>query len=385
MTKRTSLGPGRNRLAGIRPKCRKGMAHVLRGRAIASARVIGICPNARRDDIRIALRGRVIARVIALSRFCRAKKFSASTVRFMRAGSVEDPPIWRDGHTNLKWKWSFMFNVADALKQKDELKAKAIAINHAAKDREMTSGEKLEYDGYISEINALAKALDKHRAGASFTESGLGALVVGNGLSREMTASRRELARPRDESRISRVVPVPEGRGEGPSFEGIAEFLRDPHTGVRASLAEGGSLQYVVPGYEVLQFTAAYPGTDPLRVAGSDIVDLPEGWVDGNIPIITSGDEPSTYAEGAGPTADQDANIYVAKLTDPPKYAFLCKPTEESFEDIQSLATALASEGIKRVYNKVTKATTHRFAVRAHYRRCDRHAFRRQPWRTCSI
>lgn len=142
-------------------------------------------------------------------------------------------------------------------------------------------------------------------------------------------------------------------------FAGLADFMRDPrNNGVPLSLTEGSDLAHVLPGAEVQPFIRAYPNVDPLQQAGATIQDVEGGWVDANIPIITSGVEPSTYSEGAGPTNDEPASVYVAQLKDPAKYAFLCKPTEEAMQDIASLAQVLGQEGIRPVLNKITKAVT---------------------------
>jgi HK97 family phage major capsid protein len=157
------------------------------------------------------------------------------------------------------------------------------------------------------------------------------------------------------------ALPITGSEGADPRFKfaGLADFLRDPREhGIQASLSEGSDLIHVLPGAEVLPFVTAYPSVDPLRQAGATIQDLPGGWVDANIPIITSGTEPSTYSEGAGPTNDEGAAVYTAQLKNPAKYAFLCKPTEEAMADIGNLASVLGQEGIRRVLNKITKAAT---------------------------
>jgi HK97 family phage major capsid protein len=152
------------------------------------------------------------------------------------------------------------------------------------------------------------------------------------------------------------------GNGNAPDqrfkFPGVGEFIRSGEGGVKAALSEGGDLQFVVPGYEVLPFKDAYPTIDPFRTAGASITQLDTGWVDGKQPIITGGADPSIYAEGAGPTSDESVHVYVASLDSPDKVAFLTKPTEEAFEDVSALGDALTREGVKRISNKETKLIT---------------------------
>ena len=141
-------------------------------------------------------------------------------------------------------------------------------------------------------------------------------------------------------------------------FPGVGEFIKNGQGGEKAALSEGGDLQFVVPGYEVLPFKDAYPTIDPFRTAGASITQLDGGWKDGKQPIVTGGADPSIYAEGAGPTADEPVNIYVASLDSPDKIAFLTKPTEEAFEDVGELGNVLTREGVKRISNKETKLIT---------------------------
>src|SRR4051794_35324408 len=98
-----------------------------------------------------------------------------------------------------------------------------------------------------------------------------------------------------------------------------------------ASLAEGGALQYTGPGWEVQQFVRAYPHNQPFVEAGATIFNTDDAHQI-NVPIITAGEAPTTYAEGTGPTSEQDASVYVARLN-ATKRAFLTKVTEEAAQD----------------------------------------------------
>jgi HK97 family phage major capsid protein len=141
-------------------------------------------------------------------------------------------------------------------------------------------------------------------------------------------------------------------------FPEVGEFLKTRQPGVLASLQEGGDLQFVVPGYQVQNFIAAYPNIDVFAQAGANITDLDEGWVDAHQPIIVAGADPTVYNEGTGPTSDQSATVYVAKLDSPKKHAFLSLPSEESWADIQALGAALTQEGTRRTMFKVGKSVT---------------------------
>jgi hypothetical protein len=71
-------------------------------------------------------------------------------------------------------------------------------------------------------------------------------------------------------------IPVFDGKGPGDEkrsgitgdakfkFPEVGEFLKTRQPGILASLQEGGDLQFVVPGYQVQSFIAAYgrPRTD---------------------------------------------------------------------------------------------------------------------------
>ncbi len=234
-----------------------------------------------------------------------------------------------------------MFNPNEALARIADAKAKAQALNTTAarEGRDLTEAEKVEYDSFLREINDARAKLDAHAklaklpATARPGEFNFAALAGGNG--------------DEDGNFDSRF-----------RFAGIADFLKDGSGGVRASLAEGSDLQYVVPSYEVDGFISAFPQVDPYAAAGASITNLPGPWTEGRVPFILAGDEPSVYSEGSGPSTDESAGIVVVKLNDPKKIAFLTKPTEEAMEDIAGLAAGLGQEGIRRVYNKATKALT---------------------------
>lgn len=143
------------------------------------------------------------------------------------------------------------------------------------------------------------------------------------------------------------------------AFSSVAIFLQNPEEhGIRAALSEGGDLQNVVPSYEVAAFRAAYAQIDPFSTAGASITTLEGPWSDAKVPFVLPGVEPSTYAETAGPTNDESASVVVVSLDTPEKRAFLSKPTEEAWEDIPTLAGALTREGIRRIFDRDTKAIT---------------------------
>jgi HK97 family phage major capsid protein len=141
-------------------------------------------------------------------------------------------------------------------------------------------------------------------------------------------------------------------------FPEVGEYLKTRQPGILASLSEGGDLQFVVPGYQVQSFIAAYPNIDVFAQAGANITDLQEGWVSAHQPIIVAGADPTVYSEGTGPTSDQSATVYVAKMDTPKKHAFLSLPTEEAWSDIQALGGALTQEGVRRCMFKVGKSVT---------------------------
>jgi HK97 family phage major capsid protein len=236
-----------------------------------------------------------------------------------------------------------IFNVHEAAQRITQLKEKAKALNAATikENRDFTDGEKVEYDSTLREINDVRAKIEKHAAAGS------------TGLARRMPGELTFVGSDTEDGGSGTGVSDPRFQ-----FSGAANFLKTREGGVRASLADGSDLQYNLPGHQVLPFVRAYPGVDPLLDAGSSIQDLPSGWVDANVPIIVAGTDPSTYGEGAGPTNDEPANVYVAQLKNSAKYAFLCKITEEAAQDIDGIVSVLSQEGIRRIYNKVTKATT---------------------------
>jgi len=223
-----------------------------------------------------------------------------------------------------------------------EVKAMAVALNNtvAKEGRDLNETEKVTYDSFLREINDNRAKLEAHAKLAKLPAKGhpgefnFSALAGGNGDG--------------GEDGIDTRFP----------FAGIADFLKDGSGGVRASLAEGSDLQFVIPSYEVDGFISAFPQVDPYAAAGASITNLPGPWTEGRVPFILAGDEPSVYSEGSGPSTDESAGIVVVKLNDPKKIAFLTKPTEEAMEDIDGLAAGLGQEGIRRVYNKANKALT---------------------------
>lgn len=214
----------------------------------------------------------------------------------------------------------------DIIAKRNAAVAKAEAAIDAAQkaNRDMTTAENEQYAAGMAEANQLNKKLEAHNSRFG--------LRSGSAIENSADAHFK--------------------------FPGLGEFLRTKENGVMASLAEGSDLQYLLPPYEVQAFLAAYPQTDPFQAAGANITQLDGPWSDARIPIITAGTEPSSYSEGAGPSSDEPAGVFTARLTNPSKYAFLCKPTEEAMEDVESLASSLAQEGVRRVLNKATKAVT---------------------------
>jgi Phage capsid family len=142
------------------------------------------------------------------------------------------------------------------------------------------------------------------------------------------------------------------------TFPEVGEFLRTREPGQLASLTEGGDLQFVIPGYEVQRFIAAYPNVDVWAQAGANITDLDGGWINSHQPIIVSGTDAGVFGEGTGPTTDQSAKVYVAKLENPKKHAFLSLPSEEAWADIQALGAAATQEGVRRTLFTVGKSVT---------------------------
>ncbi|MGH9497790.1 MAG: phage major capsid protein [Terriglobales bacterium] len=141
-------------------------------------------------------------------------------------------------------------------------------------------------------------------------------------------------------------------------WPGLVDFIKDPTSGVRASLTDGGDLQHTLPGHEVARFQAAFPGNDPHAEAGASITQLDTGWVDGVQPIVTAGAAPSIYTEGTGPSSDQSALVYALELKTPKKIAFLSLPSEEAVADVTSLASTIGAEGIARLLQGRTKRAT---------------------------
>src|SRR5207302_2496258 len=141
------------------------------------------------------------------------------------------------------------------------------------------------------------------------------------------------------------------------AFPGMGAFITKGIGGKVASLGEGsGGTQYVIPGWQVDQFVRAYPTVTPFESAGATIIDTVDGHVI-KLPIIAAGNDVVTSAEQSGPTTETDANVYVASLG-AHKYAFLTKLSEELQQDVPNLEGSLAAEGVKRVFNSITKAVT---------------------------
>jgi HK97 family phage major capsid protein len=239
-------------------------------------------------------------------------------------------------------------NINSLKHQRAKLRDEATAINNLAEaeKRELTLVEAARYNQIAKEVSTISSKLDRHAAGATFATPSMFPIQVA------------------DEDEDDTPGPFffgPGNRSErgdmkGPRFPEVAKFINNGEGGVMASLAEGGSLQYTVPGWEVQQFVAAYPTNAPFTEAGATEFNTPDAHQI-NVPIIVAGDAPAVFAEGSGPSSEQDANVYVAKLN-ADKRAFLTKITEEAAQDIDTLQNTLIAEGIRRVYRAVSDAVT---------------------------
>jgi HK97 family phage major capsid protein len=236
-------------------------------------------------------------------------------------------------------------NRNELLQLKAAAKARALELNNATKatGRDFTPDEKIEYGETLSFLNHANTNLDR-----------LAALNGNPG--------------PRESGRGSGIPGVPvlnyDGANGTPNgtpnvtemFQEAAEFISTGEGGIKASLSEGGGLQFVVPGWEVKGFLAAYPQNQPFLEAGASIFDTDDAH-QLNIPIITMGAAPAIIAEGVGPTSEQDASVYVAKLN-ADKRAFLTKLTEEAAQDIGNIQSVLVAEGVRRVSRAISDACT---------------------------
>jgi HK97 family phage major capsid protein len=232
-----------------------------------------------------------------------------------------------------------MFLVNEHLKQRAELRKRADALLTASKTRELNPAEIDELADATTRISQISTNLDIHNSGE----------VVPGFETGPIPGVRRIPSSPSNPSK---------GKLQAFQFPEVGNFLRTRDPGPLASLQEGGELQYVVPGTQIDSFLAAYPSVDVFAQAGADINELGAGWVNGNYPIVASGEDAAVYSEGAGPTTDKSAKVYVAKLDSPSKYQFLSLPSEEAWADITALAGALVQEGVKRVIFGIGKAVT---------------------------
>lgn len=219
-----------------------------------------------------------------------------------------------------------MVNVNALRAERSEVKAQAkTLIDAAIKSGKDLSGTALTaYNNHLARLDAIDESLDNHASGAHFADAPTAATIS--------------------------------ARADGVRFSGIGAFINTGEGGIQASLSEGGSLMYAVPSYQVDRFLAAYPAVDPFGAAGATVLDTEDGH-EVRVPIITAGSDAATFAEEHGPTVVQDAGVYVAKLG-AEKYSFLTKLSEEAAQDIPSLDSTLAAEGVRRVMNSISKATT---------------------------
>jgi HK97 family phage major capsid protein len=207
-------------------------------------------------------------------------------------------------------------NPNELKKLKHESKEAALKIHENAAGRDLSEAEKIEYNKHVALAQGCSEALERHAIGATFGPE----------------------------------LP------DAPRFPGVAQFILDGEGGIQSSLAEGGTLAYVVPGWEVQNFVTAYPAIDPFGQAGATIIDTDDGHTL-KIPIITQGANVGTFSELSGPSSAQDAGVYVASL-EATKYSFLTKLSEEAAADIPALERTLSAEGVRRVFNSVSKAVT---------------------------
>jgi len=233
-----------------------------------------------------------------------------------------------------------VFNVNDALKQRAEKRKSAELILATAQraNRDLTTAEQTNYDLLAAEIKTINADVDRHALGARpSTRPGMPRIAVpGADYDYDNEGTRNPA---------------------GLSFLGIGDFITKGEGGIQASLSEGsGGTQYVIPGWQVQQFITAYPSITPFEAAGATVFQTDDGHTI-KVPIIAAGSDVGTFAEEAGPTSDTNANVYVASLG-AHKYSFLTKLSEELRQDVPELESTLAAEGIRRVYNSISKAVT---------------------------
>lgn len=231
-------------------------------------------------------------------------------------------------------------------KQRETALAKADSIVAAAEkaERLLTAQENADLDAAMAEVNTLNPQI-RVLEGAN-TIRKMDPMALLGGRSGKETPGRDP------------------GNGDSRfSFPAVGEYLKTREPGILAALTESGELQYVVPAYEVQQFIEAYPGLDIWQLAGAAISDLEGGWIDSNQPIVVAGPDPGVFAEGSGPTVDQSATVYVAKLNAPKKHGFLSLPSEEAFADVLQLGGTLTREGIRRTIFGIGKSVTSAFVA----------------------
>jgi HK97 family phage major capsid protein len=240
-----------------------------------------------------------------------------------------------------------MLNINQARHDKAKKVAAAELILDTAHEasRDLTQSERTMYDSLAVEIKAISAAIDDH-------------LSAGQGARpRRQTPTGLEMPRiggPGRGEGYSDDEDEPSPNQAGISFPGMGAFISGKK--VTASLSEGGTPQYIVPGWQVQQFITAYPSVTPFESAGATVFQTDDGHVL-KVPIIAAGTDAATFAEEAGPTTDTNANIYVASL-EATKYSFLTKLSEELHQDVPALESTLAAEGVRRVYMSISKAIT---------------------------
>jgi hypothetical protein len=235
-------------------------------------------------------------------------------------------------------------------KARETALAKADSIVAAAEkaERLLTPAENAELDSAMAEVNTLNPQI-RVLEGANTIRKIDPVLLMGGG----RPGGRTETPGRVDPGNMDQRFGFPE----------VGEFLRTREPGILAALTEGGELQFVIPGYQVDQFLVAYPGIDVWTQAGARVTDLEGGWINQHQPIIVSGPDVGVFAEGTGPTVDQSATVYVAKLDSPKKHAFLSLPSEEAYADVAQLGGSLAQEGIRRTIFSIGKSVTAAFVA----------------------
>ena len=128
-------------------------------------------------------------------------------------------------------------------------------------------------------------------------------------------------------------------------------------TGYIGEESGGGSVDYVIPAYEIGNFIAAYPNYDAFGSAGASVYPSDFPVIDRKIPILNAGTAVTTYAEGAGPSTAQNATFDPLTISHA-KYALLAKFAEEFSEDAPGSVDAAIGESVARVFMSQNNAFT---------------------------